>query len=136
MVEKDNSLAFVGFVENRFNYGVSRSFSLPWVVFTDSNYNVVGNHSFYKYPVKEEYFPPEPIFPMVYPNPFTTEILIDDEELSNIKSIQVINSSGQTVYSSSLIDGSILLDHVEEGVYIVILTMLDGSIKYRKLVKQ
>lgn len=70
---------------------------------------------------------------LVYPNPATTQIYVNAE---NISSVEVYNSAGQLVYSR-IVDGSNLVidaSSYENGIYLVNVTNVDGTVMSQKVV--
>ncbi|MEM8906621.1 MAG: T9SS type A sorting domain-containing protein [Bacteroidota bacterium] len=76
----------------------------------------------------------------LYPNPITTELTIDAGELGDaINQITISNSSGMTVYSTTIEQRAaqyqIDLSHLSNGFYFVTLTTEDGIEINKKVVK-
>ncbi len=69
----------------------------------------------------------------VSPNPFTDNITISD--ISEVKSISVIDISGRIVKDIKKLSSSIYLGDLSVGVYMINLYMNDGSIRIFRVVK-
>lgn len=70
---------------------------------------------------------------IVYPNPASSQINIDAE---NISSVEIYNAVGQMVYSNDTEASNIVIDasSFENGLYIINLTNVDGTVSSQKIV--
>ena len=70
---------------------------------------------------------------IVYPNPASSQINIDAE---NIGSIEIYNAVGQMVYSNDTETSNLVIDakSFENGLYIINLTNVDGTVSSQKIV--
>lgn len=71
----------------------------------------------------------------VYPNPATDKIYVNHTDLTQLKQASIINLNGRVVFSSSAVtsDG-INVARLPQGVYIVHIAKLDGSLSSHKIV--
>lgn len=69
-----------------------------------------------------------------YPNPFSDILYISDAE--QVKSISVSDVSGRLVKTVDRPGGSILLEDLQQGTYLVTLSMKDGSRQVIKTIKK
>ncbi|MDY0930627.1 T9SS type A sorting domain-containing protein [Chryseobacterium sp. CFBP8996] len=70
----------------------------------------------------------------VYPNPFTDVINISD--VSNVKSISVVDISGKLVKTFDKPESTLHLGGLNSGMYLVVLNMKDGSKQTIKAIKK
>lgn len=74
---------------------------------------------------------------VIYPNPFDHKIIINSETL-NIESVRIIDIIGRERILHDNINSkeiSISTNQLEEGSYLIEIHLVDGSIKYSKMVK-
>lgn len=71
---------------------------------------------------------------IVYPNPFADVIYIEKSE--NVKLASVTDFSGTTVKTINNPSTTLHLEGIKSGVYILTLTMKDGSVKSSKIIKK
>ena len=70
----------------------------------------------------------------VYPNPFSDLLNISD--LSEVKSLSVIDFSGRLIKTIEKPSSSIHLGDLKQGTYLITLKMTDGSVKTIKAIKK
>lgn len=70
----------------------------------------------------------------VYPNPFADVLNISD--VSNVKSISVVDISGKLVKTFDKPESTLHLGGLNSGMYLVILNMKDGSRQTIKAIKK
>lgn len=70
----------------------------------------------------------------VYPNPFKETIIISDIEKA--RSLQVLDISGRVIRTIDSLSKEIYLGDLKSGLYILSLTMKDGTQKQAKVIKQ
>ncbi|ROH98031.1 fibronectin type III domain-containing protein [Chryseobacterium daecheongense] len=70
----------------------------------------------------------------VYPNPFKDVLYISD--ISNVKSASIVDISGRMIKTIDKPESALHLEGLKSGMYVVILTMKDGSRKTIKAIKQ
>lgn len=73
---------------------------------------------------------------MIYPNPVTSELTIEIKNNLTIKTIDILNTAGQMVYTGGITDKIIInTDHYSPGVYLVRLTG-DNAPEFIKIIKE
>lgn len=70
----------------------------------------------------------------VYPNPFRDVMYISD--ISNVKSVSVVDMAGRLMKTIDKPESTLHMEELKSGMYMVILTMKDGSRKTIKAIKQ
>lgn len=70
----------------------------------------------------------------LYPNPFSDYVQIS--EIEKVKSISVMDTSGKIVKSVDKLESRINLSELNSGMYIVVLTMKDGTKQSIKAIKK
>lgn len=70
----------------------------------------------------------------VYPNPFRDVLYISD--ISNVKTISIVDMSGRKIKAFDKPESALHLDELRPGMYVIVLTMKDGSRKTIKAIKQ
>lgn len=73
----------------------------------------------------------------VFPNPFTSELSIHPAILPDIRTVSLINAQGKETVVTRDVDrnGVVHLSRFSSGIYVVKLTLQDGSVRTFKVVK-
>ena len=70
----------------------------------------------------------------VYPNPVSDKIFIDTKNPQEIQGLQLMTSTGKSVYRSAAAERTVDVKNLESGFYILIITHTDGSQVSKKVV--
>ena len=71
-----------------------------------------------------------------YPNPVAEKLVINTVDISKVKSVQIFDASGRTVYQSSTPTKEINVQNFASGLYVIKMTQKNGTVVSSKIVKQ
>jgi hypothetical protein len=72
----------------------------------------------------------------IYPNPASEKIMISADNWKNIRTVRIVNTTGQTVYSSEKPQQEIDIQGLASGSYIIGLVRDNGAQENVKFVKE
>jgi glucuronoarabinoxylan endo-1,4-beta-xylanase len=71
----------------------------------------------------------------IYPNPVADFLSIEGSNLSQIKSIELLDTKGSSIYKSNFAENKIDMNNTSPGIYFLKIEKMDGKVEVRKVLK-